>query len=228
MSKVYLMVTITGRGQGEQFAALNRTENLPVMMVALGKGTAGNEILDCLGLEESEKIVLFSMVTGDVWKRVKRGMEHKLGIDVPGMGISFLVPVSSIGGKKALQLMLAGQEFEKEEETSLKDTEYELIVVVSDFGYTNLVTDAAREAGAGGGTVIHAKGTGMERAEKFLGVSLASEKEMTFIVTRTEKKKEIMKAIMEKAGLESKAKSILFSLPVVDTAGLRISEDWEG
>lgn len=55
----------------------------------------------------------FSMVTGDVWKRVKRGMEHKLGIDVPGMGISFLVPVSSIGGKKALQLMLAGQEFEK-------------------------------------------------------------------------------------------------------------------
>lgn len=55
MSKVYLMVTITGRGQGEQFAALNRTENLPVMMVALGKGTAGNEILDCLGLEGSEK-----------------------------------------------------------------------------------------------------------------------------------------------------------------------------
>ena len=110
----------------------------------------------------------------------------------------------------------------------MKNTEHELLVVISDFGYTNLVIDAAREAGAGGGTVIHAKGTGMERAEKFLGVSLASEKEMTFIVTRTEKKKEIMKAIMEKAGLESKAKSILFSLPVEDTAGLRISEDWEG
>lgn len=228
MSKVYFMVTITGRGQGERFAALNRTENLPVMMVALGKGTASNEVLDYLGLEESEKIVLFSMVTGDVWTRVKRGMEYKLGIDVPGTGISFIVPVSSIGGKKALQLLLAGQEFEKEEETSLKDTEYELLVVISDFGYTNLVMDAAREAGAGGGTVIHAKGTGMEKAEKFLGVSLASEKEMTFIVARTEKKKEIMKAVMEKAGLETKAKSILFSLPVEDTAGLRISGEWKG
>ena len=104
MSKVYLMVTISRAGPSEQFAALNRTENLPVMMVALGKGTAGNEILDCLGLEGSEKIVLFSMVTGDVWKRVKRGMEHKLGIDVPGMGISFLVPVSSIGGKRRSSL----------------------------------------------------------------------------------------------------------------------------
>ena len=51
---------------------------------------------------------------------------------------------------------------------------------------------------------------------------------MTFIVTRSEKKNEIMKAIMEKAGMESKAKSILFSLPVTETAGLRISGDWKG
>ena len=78
-------------------------------------------------------------------------------------------------------------------------TEYELLVVISNYGYNNLVMEAAREAGAGGGTVVHARGTGRERAEKFLGVTLAEEKEMTFIVTRTEKKNEIMKAIMEKA-----------------------------
>jgi len=48
--------------------------------------------------------------------------------------------------------------------------------------------DAARSAGAGGGTVIHANGTGMESARKFLGVSLAAEKEIIFIVTRTEEK----------------------------------------
>ena len=110
----------------------------------------------------------------------------------------------------------------------MKNTEYELLVVISNYGYNNLVMEAAREAGAGGGTVVHARGTGRERAEKFLGVTLAEEKEMTFIVTRTEKKNEIMKAIMEKAGMDSKAKSILFSLPVTETAGLRISGDWKG
>ena len=73
--------------------------------------------------------------------------------------------------------------------------------------------------------VIHAKGTGMELAEKFMGVSLATEKEKIFIVTRKEQKNEIMKAIMEKAGLNSRAKSIVFSLPVTDTAGLRLIED---
>ena len=100
--------------------------------------------------------------------------------------------------------------------------------MISNYGYNNLVMEAARGAGAGGGTVVHARGTGMEKAEKFLGVTLAEEKEMTFIVARAEKKNEIMQAIMEKAGMDSKAKSILFSLPVTETAGLRISGDWKG
>ena len=88
-----------------------------------------------------------------------------------------------------------------------------------------MIMDAARAAGAYGGTVVHAKGTGMEAAEKFMGVSLAAEKEMVFIVTKTEQKNAIMQAIMKDAGLDSKAKSIVFSLPVTDTAGLRLIED---
>lgn len=227
MSNVYCMVTITGRNHGARFSALYKEEHLPVMMVTLGNGTASSEMLDYFGLEASEKIVLFSVVTGETWKQVKKKMEHKLNIDIPGTGISFIVPVSSVGGKKALQFLLAEQEYEKEEETSLKNTEYELLIVISNYGYTNLVMDAAREAGAGGGTVVHAKGTGMEKAEKFFGVMLAAEKEMTFIVARSSRKNAIMKAVMEKAGMESKAKSIIFSLPVTETAGLRITDDLE-
>ena len=228
MSSVYCMVTITGRNHGEQFSSLFRTEHLPVMLLTLGNGTASSEMLDYFGMESREKIVIFTVVTWESWRHVKGQMEQKLNIDVPGTGISFLIPVSSVGGGKALRYLLAGQEYEKEEESELKNTEYELLVVISNYGYNNLVMEAAREAGAGGGTVVHARGTGRERAEKFLGVTLAEEKEMTFIVTRTEKKNEIMKAIMEKAGMESKAKSILFSLPVTETAGLRISGDWKG
>ena len=228
MSSVYCMVTITGRNHGEQFSSLFRTEHLPVMLLTLGNGTASSEMLDYFGMESREKIVIFTVVTWESWRHVKGQMEQKLNIDVPGTGISFLIPVSSVGGGKALRYLLAGQEYEKEEESELKNTEYELLVVISNYGYNNLVMEAAREAGAGGGTVVHARGTGRERAEKFLGVTLAEEKEMTFIVTRTEKKNEIMKAIMEKAGMDSKAKSIIFSLPVTETAGLRISGDWKG
>ena len=222
------MITITGKNQGERFSSLFKTEQLPVMLLTLGAGTASSEMLDYFGMESREKIVIFTVVTQESRRRVKRQMEEKLNIDVPGTGISFIVPVSSVGGGKAFRYLLAGQAYIKEEETELKNTEFELIIVISNYGYNNLVMDAAREAGAGGGTVVHSRGTGREKAEKFLGVTLAEEKEMTFIVTRSEKKNDIMKAIMEKAGLESKAKSILFSLPVTETTGLRISGDWKG
>ena len=151
-------------------------------------------------------------------------MEESLQIDVPGTGIAFLVTVSSIGGGKLFRFLLDGQMYEREEENVMKNTKYELIVVIANHGYSEEVMEAARAQGAGGGTVIHAKGTGLEKAEKFLGVSIADEKEMIFIVAKAEMKNSIMRSIMENAGLGSKAKSVVFSLPVTDTAGLRLQE----
>ena len=148
---------------------------------------------------------------------------------MPGTGIAFTVPLSSIGGKRELAFLTQGQDFEKGEESILKNTEHELLVVISEQGYSETVMDAARRAGAGGGTVIHARGTGMKQAEKFLGISLASEKNLIFIVADTRQKDAIMASIMREAGLETKAKAIVFSLPVTDTAGLRLLEErWEG
>ena len=102
-------------------------------------------------------------------------------------------------------------------------SEHELIVAIYEKGYTDLVMDAAREAGARGGTTIRAKGTGAG-AEKFFGISLAEEKEIVFIVSNGEKKKEIMKAIMQKAGVDTKAHALVFSLPVSETAGFRFAD----
>ena len=195
------------------------------MFITLRRGTASGDILDYLGLESTEKAVIFSVLEEEKWSGIKKDLRQKLQIDAPGEGIAFLVPLSSIGGKKTLQFLTANQEFQKEEESVLKDTVYELIIAIANQGYIELVMDAARGAGAYGGTVIHAKGTGMEQAEKFMGVSLAAEKEMIFIVAKKEQKNLIMKAVMEQAGLTTKAKAVVFSLPVTDTAGLKLLED---
>ena len=57
-----------------------------------------------------------------------------------------------------------------------------------------------------------------------LGVPLVDEKEMVLIVVRSAQKDPVMRAIMDHAGLNSKAGTILFSLPVTDTAGMRLME----
>lgn len=225
MSRLYTMVTITDRNRKKKFEEFYKKNEHMVFFTTLGRGTANSEMLDYFGLEESEKVVILSVVTEETWKKLRREMIVKMQIDVPGTGIAFIVPVSSIGGKKVLQYLIGGQEFEKEEETVLKDTKYELLVAIANQGSIDNVMDAARSANAGGGTVIHAKGTGMEKAEKFLGVSLAEEKEIILIVAKTSQKNEIMKAIMEQAGLESKEKAIVFSLPVTSTVGVRMPEE---
>ena len=225
MGSLYLMTTIVDRKIANKYIELYKENDLNVMFLTLGLGTATSEILDYLGLDNPEKAVAFSVLEEPLWLETKKQLEKKLKIDAPGGGIAFIIPLSSIGGKKALQFLLENQDYQKQEESTLKNTNHELIIVIAEQGYTNLIMDAAREAGAHGGTVIHAKGTGMEAAEKFMGVSLAAEKEIIFIVTKTGQKNDIMQAVMKNAGLDSKAKAIAFSLPVTDTAGLRLVED---
>lgn len=226
MSELYLLMTIIERKRLSDFISIYQNKSIFTNCITLGHGTAP-DLGAGLFLDNAEKAVCFSLVTLDTWKAAKKALQQTLHIDVPGVGIACIVPMSSIGGRRELAFMTEGQNFTRGEESSMKGTKRELIVIISNQGYNELVMDAAREAGAYGGTVLHARGTGMERAERFLGISLASEKDMVFIVAKTSQRDRIMQKVMLKAGMESPAKSIVFSLPVADTAGLRLFDDEE-
>lgn len=226
MSELYLLTTITDRRQLPRFVSLYQDGGIAASFIALGRGTV-SDAAESYFLGGAEKAVCFSLVTWEVWRTAKRLLRQKLQIDAPGVGVAYLVPVSSIGGRRELAFLTEGQNFERGEESVMKGTERELLVIISEQGQNELVMNAARAAGAHGGTVIHARGTGMQQAEKFLGISLASEKDMTFIVAKTAQKDHIMQSVMLKAGMGTPARSIVFSLPVTDTAGLRLLEDDE-
>lgn len=169
MSSLFLMVTITDRRSTDAFLQLYEQRGVDVNLRTVGSGTAVRETLATLGLEKTEKAVLLAVVTEDTWKAVRIDLRRKMRIDVPGTGIAFTVPLSSIGGRRALMFLTQHQPLTLKEESTLKDTHYELLLVIANQGHTGTIMDAARAAGAGGGTVIHAKGTGMEGAAQFLG-----------------------------------------------------------
>lgn len=225
MNTLYWLITITDRHSTDAFLALYEEHGITVSLRTVGAGTAVRETLSTLGLEQTEKAVLFAMITAETWPGLQKALRRKMRIDVPGTGIAFIIPVSSIGGKRALQFLTEHQTFALKEESTMKDTRYELLLVIANQGHTGSIMDAARAAGAGGGTVIHAKGTGMEGAAPFLGMELVNEKELVLIVSRTAQKNRIMKAIMD--GADRRAGAIVFSLPVTDTAGLRLLEEEE-
>lgn len=232
MKGLCLLLTIIKRADIKEYHAFFEKHSVSVIYDTLGNGTAHEKTLALLGIEKNEKAVLISLITYPSLKNILQGLAREMKIDLPDRGIAVAIPLSSIGGAKALEYYSAGQSLDTDKGNS-KDTQneedkmqtvQELIVAVYEKGYTDMVMDAAREAGAGGGTTIRAKGTGAG-AQKFFGLSLAEEKEMLFIVTATDKKKDIMRAIMQNAGIDSKAHSLVFSLPVTESAGFRFSDE---
>lgn len=197
--------------------------SLPLTVAAHAKGTAVKSMLDLLGIESTERRVVFSIADGKKTKELISEQKRKLHIGVPGHGIVIAVPIKSIGGGKTLSYL-------KGDEQSAKyvpefNPAYELIVVIANEGSTDSVMNAARSAGARGGTVIHGKGTGVKGASKFYNVSIASEKEIILVVSSSELKAEIMRSILRTAGPDTDAGAIVFSVPVTDVAGFGFFEE---
>ena len=228
MKDLFLLITIVRRDDAKEYEEFYSSEGVGVVYTTPCNGTAHAKTLNLLGIERTEKSMLLSTVTSQTLKRLKRHLTMNMKIDLPDRGVAMAIPLSGVGGNRTLEFFNAGQKTSENiqtEDNSMEST-HELIVAIYERGYTDMVMDAAREAGAAGGTTINAKGTAAG-AEKFFGLTLAVEKEIVFIVSDVNKKKDIMKAIMQKAGVDSKAHAIVFSLPVSDTAGFRFSDTIE-
>ena len=218
-----LVAAIVDRDKAKKMSELFESHKLPLVLAMLARGTATSETLDLYGLETTEKALLITVAGGDMAKQIMRAAKRKLFIDVPGNGIMLAIPIKSVGGGRTLAFLSGGAAPDK---TAPELTfEHELIMAVANEGHTDTVMDAARSAGAAGGTVLHAKGTGGKLSEKFLGVSLADEKEVVLIVSKAAEKAAIMNAIAQQAGVDTAAGAIAFSLPISSVAGLRVLDD---
>jgi len=97
---------------------------------------------------------------------------------------------------------------------------FELIFVIINTGYIDLVMAAAKAEGATGGTVLNGRGTGNEAMEKFFGITIQPEKEIVLIIVPKEIKDKVLKAVYRDAGLETRGQGIAFCMPVDDVVGL--------
>jgi len=97
---------------------------------------------------------------------------------------------------------------------------HELIMCIVNNGFSDAVMDAAREFGAKGGTVIHARGTANPEAEKIFHITVQPEKEMVLILVPSEIKNDVLHALYKAVGLNTQGQGIAFSLPVENVVGL--------
>lgn len=217
------LIVVTNRQYSESYLDFFRKFKVARVMSKLCNGTANEKTLDIMGIEKTEKIMFEAFIREELLDDIIKGLLTETDISVAGNGIAMVIPVDGIGGSSSLEFFAGEAPIEKKEIKKVMDSSAVLIVTVVDKGNTELVMDSAREVGASGGTVVHAKGTGAEIA-KFFGVSISEEKEMVYIVAKRSDRDNIMHAIMEKAGPNTDAHGVLFSLPVDKVVGIRSFE----
>ncbi len=226
MTGVKFVTVITNREYGEHYLDFFVKHGVTEALAFLACGTAERAVLDAFGLEKTEKAVFNFMIRDSDAEKIKNGLISEMKIMSAGAGIAVFVTVDGLGGETAKNYMIGEQPILKEECRQMENgqSKYVMINVIADKGNTDAVMEAARSAGATGGTVVRAKGTGAHIA-RFFGVSISEEKEIVYIVAKRTMRDAIMRAVMEKAGKDSDAHGVVFSIPVDCVLGISALEE---
>ena len=211
------VISIINPDMADRMNGICKSLELPLSIELMGRGTATKNMMDLLGLRSREYRVIMSVADREGTKKLIDEARRQLYIDAPGHGIIVATPIKSVGGGKTMAYLSGGKHLSGAPELNYN---YEIILAIANEGHTDSVMDAARAAGARGGTVLHGKGTaGSKDAEKFFGISIASEKEVIMIVAKASEKTAIMKSIVTLAGVGTEAGAVVMSLPVTAVAG---------
>lgn len=101
--KIKLLFTIIDRGKGEKLTEIFRENNVMYNLIALGKGTAKSEILDYLGLGQTEKDIVISIVYEESVQDIFNILNEKMHLKEPGNGVAFTIPINSVDSALALE-----------------------------------------------------------------------------------------------------------------------------
>lgn len=217
-----LLVLITTPKLADTAANLLRRDALPIQYRISAEGTASSDIMDMLGLGSVDKSILVSTIPKHYGEDVLDRLHGKLRLNTVNSGIAFTIPLTGASNLLLQLTQTVGNELgsEGKDEMTMTEAKHTLVAAVVNRGFSEDVMNAARAAGARGGTVIHSRCIGNEEATGVWGLSVQEEKEIILILSKAEVKLDIMRSITEMCGVNSKAQGVVFSLPVDSVMGL--------
>ena len=96
--KLELLVTVIGRNKAEYFLDLIQSFDVNLQVSALSRGTANAKMMELLGLTDTEKTVIFSVIQEKRALRIIDTLDEKFKSIKGGKGIAFTIPLTSVIG----------------------------------------------------------------------------------------------------------------------------------
>ncbi len=215
MNNLNLLMIIASKPIEKMYLNVLEKYKIKFKAVTYGKGTASSSLLNYFGLNEVEKIIIFAISPKITCKHILRYIKSKLKINEPGKGIAFTIPLSS-----STKYMQDFYRQNKLEDFDMEEKHGHLIITIANEGFAEMIMNAAKKAGATGGTTINGRGLETEKIIKFLGISIEPEKDIVLTLTNDENKTPIMNEIVASCGLKTPGAGICFSIPVENVIGL--------
>ncbi|MCI2068916.1 MAG: P-II family nitrogen regulator [Bacilli bacterium] len=232
LEPLYFFMAIVPDGQADAVVKEVISAQGAVGFLTHGKGTASRDFYEVFGIGEDRKQIVISLIKQATWFPVKANLKARFAISDFTKGIAFIVKLDAICGVSVYKMLTDNRGIEtsklKEEkkmEPQIKRNDYELVMCIVNEGLTDLVMDAAKKAGARGGTILSARGTGNKEIEQFFGVIITPEKQIVLILVPKEIKDKVMAAVNREVGIDTKGQGIAFALLVDDVAGLAGEEE---
>lgn len=116
--KLKLLITIVPRSKGEFYTDFLQSFEVNLQYAATGNGTADSDLLHLMGLEDSEKRVIFSLVRDDRADEALAALDEKFKTIRKGKGIALTVPLSGMIGTSVYQFLCNHRRTGREEETT--------------------------------------------------------------------------------------------------------------
>ena len=224
MQGLKFLFIITKRENSDEYTDYLKRIGIKNVVSTLCNGTVNQQILNIMGIEKTEKVMFNALVLDEEVPTIMKGLLYDMKISSEGNGVAGFIPVDCVGGMSSLKYFIGDKTLEKKENVMNMESRVVLIISIVNKGYTENVMDVARKAGAKGGTVIRAKGTG-ESIAKFFGIPISEEKEIIYILAHRDVRDDIMNSILKNYGANTDAHAILFSLPVDNVVGLNSFEN---
>ena len=218
---IKLLISIVDHGRGKFIKRFSEENNIYFSIRIHGDGTANSDLLALLGLGGTEKDLILNLLPSSRVPLVIKSISNLMSMGSPGKGIAFCVPLAGLNAladREIRELMPEATETIDPKGEDL--VRFSLILGIYNAGFTDEVVAAAREAGATGGTVVHARGIAKEHGEKFFGLTIQDEKEVIAILAPSDISHNIMDTLNQKCGPNTEIRALIMALPVSDVAGL--------
>jgi len=220
-AKQWLIVTVVNKGMARKVVQASKDAGARGGTVIPGRGTGTREMMRFLGIPfEAEKEVILTLLSGREVEPVQRAIRETAKLDRPGAGIAFVIRVDSALGLVPEPSAETAERPVEVRETVEGNQGYELIVTIVSQGDAETVVEASRKAGAGGGTILTGRGTGIHEKMKLFGIPIEPEKEIVLTLVTREQSAAVMEAIVAAAQLKEPGKGISFVLPVERVFGI--------